>query len=935
MANHRFYSSLVRASAVVLALLASGNAGYAVPARQGIVSLEQPDGSVIEACIRGDEYHHFVTTPDGRPLKRDANGFYIVADGDAGEFFKSMSEKSERSPRRRFLQKKLARQAKSRAAGSNGYGLFPGTSFPSAGSPRALVVLVEYSDVKFKVADAHDYFSRMINQEGFSDYGGTGSVMDFFIDNSEGKFTPVFDVYGPITLSGTQKYYGENKSDGDDVRPHMMAVEACRQLDATVDFSVYDNDGDGVIDNVFVFFAGEAESSTYVADQVWPHTGFVSYSSSVPVMFDGVGLDRYACSNEWTMPRPDEQPGPGRPDGIGTFVHEFSHVMGLPDLYSTKYNKAFTPGTWSTLDYGPYNNDGCTPPNYSVFERYALGWLKPRVITSAANVRLESISHNQAAMIPTPKPTEFFLFENRQQQGWDKYIPGHGMLVWHIDYNEDIWAMNAVNNTVSHQYVDIEEADGMSTEDTRADDAFPSSLGRTEFNDNTIPSMMPWTGRSIGLPVSAITEHEDGVITFKVAGGRPDITIPVAHEAAEVTPGGFLASWTPSDEPGCTYTLSVYAREDNSGEISYVRGYNHLDVGDVTSHRVTGLASGTRYFYTVAAVVASGESEPSNEIEVTTLPPTFDYLSPAEPVVGDVWDTGFALSWDDMPGADEYFIHLSTPMPDGHLKIEFDFTGGLNALPEGWGTTANSTYAMASNAGVSAPSLRFTKEGQWIETAKTVDDIVRVGLWCRGVGTAAGDALEVYGLDKDGTPALLSTINLSTVAGGSIESVGPVPAGIRAIRIESRHTKGSAAIDDIVAEYGTAYSDMPVTGFENYSTGISSACRLEDLAPDTQYNLYLTARSGEMESRPSPSISVRTLLAGGISDAKDAACTVEVNGRTVILHGRDAGFKVYDIYGRVVAVGDTDGSMACATVPCAGIYIVKTIEKAFPAIYIK
>ena len=207
-----------------------------------------------------------------------------------------------------------------------------------------------------------------------------------------------------------------------------------------------------------------------------------------------------------------------RPDGVGTFIHEFSHVMGLPDLYATDYSTAFTPGEWSVLDYGPYNNDGCTPPIYSIYERYALGWIEPTVIDGPATIRLDNVMENKGCIIPTKRANEFFLLENRQQTGWDTFIPGHGMLVWHVDYNSYIWAQNTVNNNASHQYVDLEEADNIRSENTRAGDAFPGTSKVTSFTDTTTPSMKTWTGAKLNLPITDITET-DGIITFNVAGG--------------------------------------------------------------------------------------------------------------------------------------------------------------------------------------------------------------------------------------------------------------------------------------------------------------------------------------------------------------------------------------------------------------------------------
>ena len=140
-----------------------------------------------------------------------------------------------------------------------------------------------------------------------------------------------------------------------------MVIEACRQLNPEIDFSQYDLDNDQYIDNVFIFYAGQGEASGGSSDCVWPHSWEVEIAEmGSQHIFDNVHLNRYACSNEWEL----SALGYGyRPVGIGTFIHEFSHVMGLPDLDSTQYvEDTFTPGAWSVMDYGPYNNYGCTPP---------------------------------------------------------------------------------------------------------------------------------------------------------------------------------------------------------------------------------------------------------------------------------------------------------------------------------------------------------------------------------------------------------------------------------------------------------------------------------------------------------------------------------------------------------------------------------------------
>lgn len=184
-------------------------------------------------------------------------------------------------------------------------------------------------------------------------------------------------------------------------------------------------------------------------------------------------------------------------------------MLGLPDLYATQYPTPapFTPGSWDTMDQASYNNNGRTPALYSSFERYALGWVEPTEITGTLNGKLNPLADaNECYVINTANSGEYFILENRQQKGWDKYIPGHGMLIWHIDYLRTIWDRNSCSNNANHQYVDIEEADNIKTEATRDGDAFPGSANVTSFGDNTTPSMVTWTSQRLNMPITDIKE---------------------------------------------------------------------------------------------------------------------------------------------------------------------------------------------------------------------------------------------------------------------------------------------------------------------------------------------------------------------------------------------------------------------------------------------
>ncbi|MDO4336318.1 MAG: M6 family metalloprotease domain-containing protein [Bacteroidales bacterium] len=404
------------------------------------------------------------------------------------------------------------------------------STFPVLGEQKGLVVLVEYEDIAFTYGD-YDYFNRMLNEEGFSDFGSLGSCRDWFVDNSGGLFMPDFDVYGPVVLPNKRNYYGANDFFGNDMRPHEMAIHALEILDEEVDFSQYDRDGDGKIDNVFIFYAGRGEHDSNLANAVWPHSWDISIANpDSTYVFDDVVLDHYACTCEYPS-------GYKRPDGIGTFVHEFSHVMGLPDLYVTTYTGGFTPGPYSVLDQGPYNNDRLTPPNYSSYEKCALGWVD-MIPIEEGTVELPNFSDsNIAYVLPTERPDEFYFFENRQQKGNDTYLPNHGMLVWRVDYNKTKWDMNSVNNTSSHQGVDLVEADNRKTEGTREGDPYPGASGNTELTFDSKPKLCSWSNKPLAFDIKNIEETEDGLIRFdaiaRVENPGPGDDLNVAVEVVE------------------------------------------------------------------------------------------------------------------------------------------------------------------------------------------------------------------------------------------------------------------------------------------------------------------------------------------------------------------------------------------------------------------
>lgn len=556
---------------ILLSIFASGlcAAAMAIPAKSGLTAFSQPDGSVINIRIVGDEHGHMTYSESGKLLIEvdghleyasfDEKG-YPVASGilasnanetrvskmniqsQAGiEKWAEMMTSNRNKRLEKLMSKSALRKAATRAEGEveegewgedggqvvpKNFGRYDVT-FPVIGEQKALVVLVEYQDFSFEYGD-FDYFNRMLNEEGFSDFGSLGSARDWFVYNSNGNFLPDFDVYGPVTLPHDREYYGGNDGFGNDKRAHEMAIDACNILNAEVDFSQYDRDGNGVIDNIFIFFAGKGEHDSGIKNAVWPHSWDLSIAlPDEEYIYDGVKLDRYACTCEFPS-------GYKRPDGIGTFVHEFSHVIGLPDLYVTTYTQGFTPGEWSVLDQGPYNNDRLTPPNYSSFEKGALGWLEFLPLEEGTIELPDMATTNVAYALPTENPNEFYFFENRQQLGNDEFIPGHGMLVWHVDYDEMLWEANTVNNKANHQHVDLIEADNVKSNSTRAADVFPGPKNITSFTFDTKPQLASWAKKRLAYDITDIAESADGIISFNaVPSGTNDPGAVDGIEAAD------------------------------------------------------------------------------------------------------------------------------------------------------------------------------------------------------------------------------------------------------------------------------------------------------------------------------------------------------------------------------------------------------------------
>ena len=421
------------------ALLAGFQIMTAIPARPGRTVYVQPDGSKIVLQSHGDEFAHWTTDDAGRLVAQSPDGFYRPVSG------LSVDEIIRKGDERRAIASR--NRAAKRASSS-----------PIAvGQKHFLVILVEFKNKKFVAGEqTKSDFIALLNQHGYSRNGATGSARDFYYDNSHGLFEPVFDVYGPVQMDTTYAYYGQNYSNGEDKRPAQAIIDGCKKLDGEIDFTRYDNDGDGKVDLVFMYYSGKGENDGGDSNTIWPHQWELS-SAGKQLTLDGMKIDSYACASELD--------GSGQMCSIGTACHEFGHAMGLPDFYDVDYSQNgenFGLYFFSTMCDGAYNNDGRTPPYFNIEERIMLGWLKEEnaflEFPGTGTYTIPSVDENVAYKTPTDMEGEYFLYECRGSNGWDAGLEGHGLVVYHVDKSSHkvgnttaraLWNNWAIDNAIN------------------------------------------------------------------------------------------------------------------------------------------------------------------------------------------------------------------------------------------------------------------------------------------------------------------------------------------------------------------------------------------------------------------------------------------------------------------------------------------------------
>ena len=519
----------------------------AVPAKKGVWRMVTlADGTQKRVELRGDEFCSYWVDAEGVSYNLDSESKrYVKVDANALQLRASQLRAKANQDRIERMAKARRMSAKKSLGQTNG---------SYTGKKKGLIILVQYKDKKFKFGHNQKMYDRMANETGYNtSLGFVGSVKDYFLAQSNGQFELDFDVVGPYTLNHEYAYYGAPSGESHDVRPRDMVYDACRLADPDVNFADYDWDGDGYVEQVYVLFAGLGQAAGGDENTIWPHESKLQYGNNGSYVSkdNNVTVNTYACGPELTL-----QYTPiayrERVDGIGTLCHEFSHCLGYPDLYDTNYGGNFGMGSFDLMDAGSYNGESFCPPNYSAYEKWFAGWITPIVLDKPASVKgmqAQDVKYGQAFVVYNDNnKNEYYLIENRQQSVgiWDKQLPASGMMITHVDYDENIWALNNVNTIVNysnqygkdyayldndHQRLTIFHADneeGASTK-SQAGDLYPFN-GNNSLTDTSSPAATIYQGGStMDKPITNITQNEDGSIDFDFMGGSNDNIITGIH----------------------------------------------------------------------------------------------------------------------------------------------------------------------------------------------------------------------------------------------------------------------------------------------------------------------------------------------------------------------------------------------------------------------
>jgi M6 family metalloprotease-like protein len=650
---------------------------YSGPAYPYPIKIEQPDGTTITIILQGDENISWAKTLDDYTLLYNNEGIYEYATrNQAGDLVPSglkANDIIERTPAETTFLTTIQKNLSFSSTQISHLKQFiemqksikSDKAFPTTGDRKLLCILIGFSDLEF--TETNENFHNLFNQVG---YGTYGSVKDYYAENSYGQFNLTVDVAGPYTASNTHAYYGGNDNSvtpvKKDVNVRELITEAVNLADADVNFADYDNDGDGKVDGIYVIYAGYNEAEGGGADCIWYHAW------SIPtVTLDGVEISSYSCSAEY------KDNSGSRISGIGNICHEFGHVMGAPDFYDIdKATGGSFSGTgrWDTMATGNFNGDRDCPAHYNPFIKYHyFGWVTPTTLSSQANITLLNSAQNSNSfyVYNTTTAGEFFIMENRQKVGFDRHLPGHGLLIYHA--HKDLLT-GAINTTHPQKFYPVCANAGTEPSSTPADygdinsqhTPFPGTGNKTEFTDATVPSSKSWAGADTEKPIAFITEDNTAKTISLCFMGCPPVADFVADETNPCS--GTIVNFSDLSE----YSPTSWAWVFSPATVTFTGGTNAVSKNPKVIFNVAGS-------YTVSLTATN---DYGSDIEVKT-----NYINvDAAPVV-TAQPTDVNAQWGD----DVSFTAAATgtPTPTVQWQLSTDEGSTFVDIEGGTGTTLN------------------------------------------------------------------------------------------------------------------------------------------------------------------------------------------------------------------------------------------------------
>ena len=495
---------LLSISAVLAAI-----AIQAMPVKPGICrNITLADGTVVKAELVGDEHLTYWRTADGACYRQTPSaGVFSKVELSAlqSEYDAVVAQKAARE--KAILESARTSMPVKKVEGSK-----------FQGKKKCLVILANFADTKFKPEHTLDLYKQIINGENYSDetLGFKGSVRDYFKAQSGGQFEIDFDVVGPVDLPKGYAGYGKNDASGRDQAAlvYPMVEDAVNLAkDQVTDWKQYDWDGDGLVEEVFVLYAGHGQAKyPQDPDLVWPHKSAIDPMT----VADGVKVSVYACSSELGATEAI--------DGIGTFCHEFSHCMGLKDHYDIN-GRGYGTGFWDIMCFGCYNGNSFLPAEYNSYEKMFCGWKEP-IVLNAEPQKIEGMKALAAGgdtyiFYNDGNENEYYMLENRQKTGWDAALPGEGLIVLHVDYSKGAWEDNQVNYNAARQRMTVIPADNTlgSTDEDKAGDAWPYQ-GNNSLTNYSRPACTVYNANTDGTGymnkyLLNIKQNADGTISFE------------------------------------------------------------------------------------------------------------------------------------------------------------------------------------------------------------------------------------------------------------------------------------------------------------------------------------------------------------------------------------------------------------------------------------